>query len=56
MLSHLRTEAYPVYARHHYPPAGEGYGLSYERNVALIDRAKQQLDSALVDHEVVRGV
>ena len=24
MLSHLRTEAYPVYTRHHYPPAGGG--------------------------------
>jgi predicted amidohydrolase len=39
MLAHLRTEAYPVYARHRYPPEPPG-ALSYERNVMLIDAAK----------------
>ena len=39
MLAHLRTEAYPVYSVHHYPPASSRH-LSYERNVELIDVAK----------------
>jgi predicted amidohydrolase len=43
MLAHLRTEAYPVYAKHQYPPIdGAGAPLSYERNTALIDTAKQR--------------
>jgi formamidase len=45
MLAHLRTEAYPVYARHGYPPAAST-GLSYERNVDLIARAKARVDEA----------
>ncbi len=45
MLAHLRTEAYPVYARHHYPPAPAG-PLSYERNLELIAEAKRRLDAA----------
>ena len=45
MLSHLRTEAYPVYTRHHYPPPGGAGPLSYDRNVELIDRAKRDLAS-----------
>ena len=41
MLAHLRTEAYPVYSKHGYPPAGTaGEPLSYERNSELIDQAK----------------
>ena len=41
MLAHLRTEAYPVYAKHQYPPVGDPQvGLSYERNNQLIDEAK----------------
>jgi formamidase len=41
MLAHLRTEAYPVYSRHGYPPAGTAHEpLSYERNNELIDAAK----------------
>ncbi len=41
MLAHLRSEAYPVYGRHQYPPAGaEPAALSYENNNAWIDRAK----------------
>ena len=44
-LAHLRTEAYPVYRRHRYPPrysdaTGE---MSYEENNRLIDEAKRQL-------------
>lgn len=47
MLAHLRTEAYPVYAAHQYPPKIEdesgATGLSYERNNLLIDEAKRRL-------------
>jgi predicted amidohydrolase len=43
MLAHLRTEAYPVYRRHVYPPAGRSAALSYEENNARIDEAKQSL-------------
>ena len=45
MLAHLRTEAYPVYAQHHYPPERLPRGeRSFQRNVELIASAKQQLD------------
>ena len=44
MLAHLRTEAYPIYAKHQYPPVREPRAaLSYERNNQLIDEAKQRL-------------
>ncbi|HEX5707997.1 MAG TPA: nitrilase-related carbon-nitrogen hydrolase [Pyrinomonadaceae bacterium] len=47
MLAHLRTEAYPVYTRHVYPPASPGerrHGeLSYERNNELIEESKRRL-------------
>jgi predicted amidohydrolase len=46
MLAHLRTEAYPVYQKHFYPPKPEetaGKTLSYELNNDLIDEAKRQL-------------
>ena len=44
MLAHLRTEAYPVYAAHQYPPAGGPVATnSYERNLELIDKAKRRL-------------
>jgi hypothetical protein len=43
MLAHLRTEAYPVYRRHVYPPAGRTSALSYEGNNARIDEAKGRL-------------
>jgi predicted amidohydrolase len=50
MLAHLRTEAYPVYATHQYPPAMRpcppGSELSYERNVELIDEARARPDAA----------
>ncbi|HEY6552031.1 MAG TPA: nitrilase-related carbon-nitrogen hydrolase [Vicinamibacteria bacterium] len=44
MLSHLRTEAYPVYRQRIYPPAGDQTApadLSYEGNNARIDNAKR---------------
>jgi formamidase len=47
MLAHLRTEAYPAYREHIYPPAdgaGPGDPMSYERNLTRIDRAKQALE------------
>ena len=41
MLAHLRTEAYPIYAAHRYPPAmrpgAPSVELCTERNVELID-------------------
>jgi formamidase len=47
MLAHLRSEAYPVYATHQYPPAVEREAgepaFSYERNNRLIDEAKRKL-------------
>lgn len=49
MLAHLRTEAYPVYAAHRYPPFGiaPGRGASYERNLALIEEAKAFVEPPL---------
>ncbi len=47
MLAHLRTEAYPIYQQHQYPPrlaAGDVAELSYERNNLLIDEAKRNLE------------
>ena len=45
-LAHLRTEAYPVYQKHFYPPqlkeASENM-LSYEKNIDLIDESKHQI-------------
>lgn len=44
MLAHLRTEAYPVYARHRYPPGpAKAEPVSYEENNELIERAKKSL-------------
>jgi predicted amidohydrolase len=43
MLAHLRTEAYPAYRRHVYPPEGRDGALSYEENNARIDEAKESL-------------
>jgi len=42
MLAHLRTEAYPVYRGHVYPPEGRKGALSYEENNARIDEAKKR--------------
>jgi len=44
MLAHLRTEAYPVYASHQYPPV-RGREMFYERNVDLIESSKRSLGS-----------
>ncbi|HEV2859591.1 MAG TPA: nitrilase-related carbon-nitrogen hydrolase [Pyrinomonadaceae bacterium] len=47
MPAHLRTEAYPVYRAHQYPPRSyerEGVELSYELNNQLIDEAKKNFD------------
>ncbi|HKZ77331.1 MAG TPA: nitrilase-related carbon-nitrogen hydrolase [Pyrinomonadaceae bacterium] len=47
MLAHLRTEAYPVYQRHQYPPRQDeigGKGVSVERNNELIHEAKLRLN------------
>lgn len=48
MLGHLRTEAYPAYREHVYPPdegpAAADQPMSYERNIARIDRAKRLLE------------
>jgi hypothetical protein len=44
MPAHLRTEAYPVYQRHQYPPPSKE-PLSYEKNNLLIDEAKRNLES-----------
>src|SRR4051812_21676338 len=45
ILAHLRTEAYPVYQHHQYPPkiADDHAQLSYEKNNELIDEAKARL-------------
>ena len=46
-LAHLRTEAYPVYGKHFYPPQSEESSdemLSYEKNNELIDAVKSQID------------
>jgi predicted amidohydrolase len=45
-LAHLRTEAYPVYRKHLYPPVTgkTDEHLSYEKNNELIDAAKGQIN------------
>jgi len=46
MLAHLRTEAYPGYQSHRYPPSLEPGTVetpSYERNNLLIDESKRQI-------------
>jgi hypothetical protein len=50
MLAHLRTEAYPVYARHQYPPVGSARTTepSYERNLELIEEAKRRAPASQV--------
>jgi hypothetical protein len=48
MLAHLRTDAYPIYQQHQYPPqlgSENGAGLDYERNNLLIDEAKRILEN-----------
>jgi predicted amidohydrolase len=43
MLAHLRTEAYPIYSAHQYPPTA-GRPLSFDENVRQIEIAKTRLD------------
>ncbi len=43
MLAHLRTEAYPVYRRHLFPPEGGAAALSYAENEARIEAVKRKL-------------
>jgi predicted amidohydrolase len=53
-LAHLRTEAYPIYQKHIYPPQLEENGekmLSYEKNNELIDESKRQIDSHAANAE-----
>src|ERR1043165_3171302 len=45
MLAHLRTEAYPVYQRHQYPPPSTE-PISYEVNNQLIDDAKRSFEDS----------
>jgi hypothetical protein len=50
MLAQLRTEAYPVYAEHCYPPresheSNKPLEISYERNNRLIDESKQRIEA-----------
>jgi predicted amidohydrolase len=47
MLAHLRTEAYPVYRTHQYPPRRlPAPALSFEGNNQLIDEAKRRVAQA----------
>ncbi len=43
MLAHLRTEAYPVYRRHLFPPEGKPAALSFAENEARIGAVKKTL-------------
>ena len=45
LLAHLRTEAYPAYQKHIYPPRteDESDGLSFEGNNKLIETAKKRI-------------
>ena len=44
MLAHLRTEAYPLYGEHRYPPRPLGTEQhSYERNNELIEESKRAI-------------
>ena len=46
MLAHLRTEAYPVYSGHVYPPIQHASAaLSYEENMRRIAAAKESIGS-----------
>lgn len=48
MLAHLRTEAYPVYRKHFYPPQSENNQeqlLSFEKNIELIETSKEKNNS-----------
>ena len=57
MLAHLRTEAYPVYSGHRYPPGPASFTghLSYERNLELIRLAKTGTEEAVVQQARTAG-
>ena len=44
MLAHLRTEAYPIYREHGYPPSGYDCALTYDENIRRIQAAKSRLN------------
>ncbi len=45
-LAHLRTEAYPVYGKHFYPPENNRQKmLTYEENLELIEKSKNNVES-----------
>ena len=45
-LAHLRTEAYPVYGKHFYPPENNRQKmLTYEENIKLIEKSKNNVES-----------
>ena len=46
MLAHLRTEAYPVYQKHVYPPWYDAQNLSYESNCELIEEVKKDISDS----------
>jgi hypothetical protein len=46
MLAHLRTEAYPVYAAHRYPPRQHS-AWSDETNVDMVEIANRQIDDTV---------
>ena len=53
MLAHLRTEAYPVYASHAYPPAPARPGsASFEANQELIARAKRERVASIAEQQL----
>jgi hypothetical protein len=56
MLAHLRTEAYPVYATHRYPPSSVAGAPSYEGNLRLIEESKRRLaEAAQAEDALERG-
>lgn len=54
MLAHLRSEAYPVYGSHHYPPFASEE-LSFDENVRRIEYAKAQLEESPLDRHGQRA-
>jgi predicted amidohydrolase len=53
MLAHLRTEAYPVYRQPAYPAARTQSDLTYEGNLARIERAREEIERSGL-HPVAR--
>jgi hypothetical protein len=57
MTAHLRTEAYPVYLRHVYPPrpAATDRPLSYEENLERIAEARDAQDARAAESVMPRA-